>query len=634
MFRHLETVHKDELSVQQVLSLKKGSRERRQAWGHLLKTGDYEHNVLVIESGIGTITPAYRTKHGDTSGIVPCPNCKAMYKKRNIGLHYKRCSGSPNKDLKNRLVKKKGMCLLPVPKKFSAKFWSDVMLSMKDDLVAKTVKNDVTIVEYGKRLFNKRDVEEHTANNVSQKMREMGRLLIEVRNQSNNQINTMKSMINPAHFDIVVNSTRVLAGYNENTHMYQKGSLALKMGYSLKKIALNLQAEAKKQFKPDDQKLAEDFHSVISSEWCDEVSSTANQSLEREKFNKPDLQPACNDVAKLYSYVKDHNGEDYRSLARATLCEVSLFNRKRGGEVQRMTVEHFKNGIQTDSNEPDQEIMDSLCEVEKKLVHHFKRIEIRGKFNRRVPILLTKSMIDKINKLLELRQLLNIESQYLFASPQGDRPYRGTDVIRDLAQEAGIQNLNLFTCTSLRKQVATLAQTMEITETQQDQLASFLGHDFYVHRKFYRLPLNIVEKTKVAQILMKANNETFEQEQTGVKTISNGAKQIEEEKFNCHLKSSPSCKISVNCDESRDNYPDSTSDMIGKTKEKFKNKGKWKKWTDEEQNAVSKHFNANFLMGKAPGKNEIIIVLEKEQILKGRSWSQIKHFILNRIRNI
>lgn len=70
----------------------------------------------------------------------------------------------------------------------------------------------------------------------------------------------------------------------------------------------------------------------------------------------------------------------------------------------------------------------------------------------------------------------------MFATPNGERPYRGTDVMRSLSIEDKVSNLSVFTSTNLRKHVSTIAQTMEITENEQGQLAEFMGHDIQIHR--------------------------------------------------------------------------------------------------------------------------------------------------------
>ena len=56
------------------------------------------------------------------------------------------------------------------------------------------------------------------------------------------------------------------------------------------------------------------------------------------------------------------------------------------------------------------------------------------------------------------------------------------------AQKCGAKNPDALKSTKLRKHVATLSTVLNMTETEMDQLANFLGHDLVVHREYYRLP--------------------------------------------------------------------------------------------------------------------------------------------------
>ena len=168
-----------------------------------------------------------------------------------------------------------------------------------------------------------------------------------------------------------------------------------------------------------------------------------------------------------------------------------------------MTIKDLDKGLQSDI--PQEDVLQSLSAVEKELVKKLKRVEIRGKFNRKVPILLTNSMLKKISRIRELRNKLKIDSVYLFAREGSEKPYRGSDVLKRLAREAEVENVDIFTWTSLRKQIATMSQALEITENDQDMLAGFLGHDIRVHRDTYRLPISVLEKSKVAALLLKIN---------------------------------------------------------------------------------------------------------------------------------
>ena len=141
------------------------------------------------------------------------------------------------------------------------------------------------------------------------------------------------------------------------------------------------------------------------------------------------------------------------------------------------------------------------------MVHHLNRIEMRGKFCRKVAILLNSAMVLSINKIISLRGLQRplIESKYIFPSKIGERPYRGSDVIREFSTKANVSDKSLFTFANLRKQVATISQTLQISKWDQDNLAQFLGHDLRVHRNLYRQSMDVLDKAKVAKILMAVN---------------------------------------------------------------------------------------------------------------------------------
>lgn len=57
--------------------------------------------------------------------------------------------------------------------------------------------------------------------------------------------------------------------------------------------------------------------------------------------------------------------------------------------------------------------------------------------------------------------------------------------------------------------MATLAQVLNLSESSQDILATFQGHDIRVHRHFYRLPEETMQVAKVSKLLYCINNGTI-----------------------------------------------------------------------------------------------------------------------------
>ncbi len=62
--------------------------------------------------------------------------------------------------------------------------------------------------------------------------------------------------------------------------------------------------------------------------------------------------------------------------------------------------------------------------------------------------------------------------------------FRGSDCIREFAVACKAKNPQTLTSTKLRKQIGTLSEVLNLSNTELDQLADFLGHDIRVHRQF------------------------------------------------------------------------------------------------------------------------------------------------------
>uniref|UniRef100_K1QSI2 Uncharacterized protein n=1 Tax=Magallana gigas TaxID=29159 RepID=K1QSI2_MAGGI len=162
------------------------------------------------------------------------------------------------------------------------------------------------------------------------------------------------------------------------------------------------------------------------------------------------------------------------------------------------------------NGEKDPVILSSLNGFEKTSCKSHLRVEIKGKRGRKVPVLFTDEIKKSIDILLEAREKAGVTQPYLFSRPEISKPYRGTDCIRKFCNLAKLQNPSSITSTKLRKQLVTLAQVLNLSETSQDILAIFQGHDIRVHREFYRLPESTLQVAKVSKILLGINNGTIE----------------------------------------------------------------------------------------------------------------------------
>ena len=97
-------------------------------------------------------------------------------------------------------------------------------------------------------------------------------------------------------------------------------------------------------------------------------------------------------------------------------------------------------------------------------------------------LLLTPNML--ANFEIILKYLPGTSSTYIFSGPAASRPYRAPRVIKEVMAPIELKQPEAITWTSLRQQIATMSQVYEISDTQQDQLAQFLGHNIIVHGEF------------------------------------------------------------------------------------------------------------------------------------------------------
>lgn len=178
MSSHLQRCHNNETEVAKVLTMHKWSQGRRRAWLRLLNEGDYQHNYGALESGVGTLIPKYRSKNKTVEDMVVCSHCKGLYKKSLLYLHVERCC------MRNSTVKRgrgtsarDGKLLMPMPNHISEAFHHKIIQKMRQDDISRLVQNDSLIILYGERIFYRKDVEEHTGNQVSSRCRELSRLL-------------------------------------------------------------------------------------------------------------------------------------------------------------------------------------------------------------------------------------------------------------------------------------------------------------------------------------------------------------------------------------------------------------------------------------------------------------------------
>ncbi|CAJ1048439.1 uncharacterized protein LOC119023775 isoform X5 [Xyrichtys novacula] len=508
--RHLESAHNDQPDVAKALSFDKRSRQRRELLRSLKKMGNFEHNATVASCGTGEMVACRRPAAVKSSNEYRhCKFCQGLYARDCLWRHVKKCPKRPFEE--EPCVGQKRIYLdLPKPEEVHEAVWK-IACEMNQDSISSVVRSERDILRLGESLYNVRKPQEKRNDYIRQKMREMARLLITARAMT--PLKSTEDLVMPTNFPLVIKAVRAVAGYEVQSNSYKIPSLALKLGHSLAKVAGIVQCNAIIANRHAVAESAKQFATLYEKKWNECISASALGTLTQAKWNKPQVLPFTQDVSLLHRFLatesakcmkdmeENPNSTNFGNLAKLTLTQVVLFNRKRQGEVSKIELQAFTSRNRSQLN-PD--IMMCLSDLEKKLAKHFDRVEIRGKRSRMVPVLLTPDMISAMDLLVKNRHQCQVhaENAYLFARPGVLSHYRGSDCLRSYAKQCGAKYPEALTSTRLRKQVATLSTVLNLKENEMDQLASFLGHDIRVHREFYRLPESTLQLAKVSKLLM------------------------------------------------------------------------------------------------------------------------------------
>lgn len=427
--------------------------------------------------------------------------------------HFQYCKFKPEaKASKKGKTRVQALCAFaePVPPGYSDAYWK-FLSNMNQDKIAVAIKEDHCILEYGYRLFykNERVVSQHQ--HIRLKLRELGRLLLEAKSIA--PVNSVKDLIKPEKYSQLVTAARCLAGFNNESGKYQRPSLARKVGHNMHSLAMFIKTEGLKKDKETVQD-ADEFAQLYQESWKYDIASQALTQLEQKKWNAPLLLPFTHDVQILHSHLSEKQQQllnalkekpstsNWKDLAKVTLTQVIIFNRRRAGEVSRMPLSVY---LSKDASETHEDVNLALTALEQKFCSYFVRISIVGKRGRKVPVLLSPLMKESLDVLNETRQVCGVlkENEYLFALPHSVHYLRGSDCIRQFVSECSeIKNPAALTSTKLRKHIATLSTVLNLKTTELDQLADFLGHNIAVHRKHYRLPEGTLQLAKVSKVLL------------------------------------------------------------------------------------------------------------------------------------
>ncbi|GLV33464.1 hypothetical protein CBL_20201, partial [Carabus blaptoides fortunei] len=515
--RHLERKHSDEIEVEKFMVLKRNSKNRKKIIDRLRREGDFcTTNIVPVMNKTG-ISP---------NNYICCKYCRGYYIKASLRRHVKKCYFNPDPS-KRTNAQQDGHTLMAAP--FGPNDIlkiSGLLNMMKADETSLVAKKDNIICEVARRYI-KSHREKHQLLVAKRYMRRLARLVIAVRKNLNNVSLNLIDLLNPHSFKDLIIGTKAIAEYDEKERVFKSPSLALQMGTLLKHatntaISQEMQKE-KENFSQERLHYLQALISLIETDWALEISSEAGQNLQINKFNKPSLIPIAEDIKKFDMYLNNliknakiglaensGNVKAYRNLLDGIFCSLMIFNKRRVGELQRMTLISFLRNYDT---VPSSEFQKALTNSEKILYKSLKRIVIRGKRGRGVPVLFDKKTVESIELFISIRNNFDLkDNEYFFGIPGTKNPIAGYSVMRKHANFAldNQQRASLLTSTRLRKQLATITQIFKMEKNELEQLAAFMGHTEKTHAQFYRLPDDIYQTAKISKLLLLSKEGAIE----------------------------------------------------------------------------------------------------------------------------
>ncbi|XP_072382177.1 uncharacterized protein [Diabrotica undecimpunctata] len=316
----------------------------------------------------------------------------------------------------------------------------------------------------------------------------------------------------------------------------------------------------------------------------------------------------------------------FQHLSEGTFCSVLLFNRRRVGELQRVTVEDFEKNY---DNTSSSEFQKFITDTEKILLSGLKRIVVRGKRGRGVPILFHKRHLNAIQILISVRSNHIKNNAFLFATSKSENSVNGYQVVKKHVTKAlgDAKKSLLLTSTKLRKHLATITQIFNLEKIELEQLASFMDHTKKTHAEFYRLPNDIYQTAKISKLLLLSQSYGMEKHKgKSLSEIDLDGEIVEDIENDDFEKNGIDIKNTL--DESE--IPQSSTMTPEPKKSKQR---RLVPWTQQQKETVEFFFKKHIKKKVPPKKREVEYLVNKNLTLfKNKTWAQIKAYVYNKYK--
>ncbi|KAG5865299.1 hypothetical protein JTB14_013795 [Gonioctena quinquepunctata] len=637
--RHLTRLHKDNKEVRSILSLEKLSKERLFLLTALRKRGNF-----LLKTTENISVPVKMSRNPKTKYFV-CTYCLGYYSRGFLSRHVRNCEFRPKNDdaaprinclamsqsLMAEVNGKNGNFLK------SSLIKHKVFPKMRPDDISEVAKNDPLICLFGESFFSKSKTR-NMYTKISNKMREMGRLLVTLRTKQVH-LDGLIDALKPDMFPDLVTGVRDMIGYDATGNI-KSASLAINMKANLRALCETALKALSEETSPASFGWtkclqASDLEKIQSGQ-SRESSLTDDIELFNEYVDK-----LANDGFMRVVGSTNVNVADYEQLTECLLATTYMLNTEPMKDIQYLRIESYNQEWDSDKQK-----VDSLTHL---ICKNLKKVPIGNADSPEGLVFFSKKTQEYMDCLLKLRREMDVvpqENPYLFAKGNSESGcLAGDEVIKRLARSSGAKKPHLLTWSKFREHIANILRIMENDEVK--RLVDFVGHNNEeTNTELFRLPKNIYQAAKLSkQLFQERTGFTAFQEKTPCESSTNDAENVSEKSSCTAEENSIDSEFSIRS-------PKSTPILL----EKYKDAGIVKcapvpkiakasktgleksahgrvRWSEEEKVLVREYFSNHIREKIPPRKQECTEFLKshKEHFFN-KDWIRVKTFVYNSYR--
>ncbi|XP_071652942.1 uncharacterized protein [Temnothorax longispinosus] len=422
--RHLENVHKLESDVKKFLLLPKGNLEQKKNIETIRRKGNFIHNTdpSVNTGALVVCQRPAKNSRKTVRDFTCCAKCKGWFTKNNIRHHFKQCANVS----KGRNVQILGRAVMGMIHECASETVRKVLFPvLREDDVTRCIRYDKLLITYANKLCIKYS-HQHQQDMIRARLRLLGRFLITLK-EINPNIKEFSDIYDPTIYDDCLKTVNKVADFDYVNKKYGAPSVASNIGTYLKHVGNLFITECIKTNNITKQSSTENFLKILNEDYGTSINKIVEENVTQYKRQKKVTLPSMEDIKMLHSYLKSERRllytnlkkkftyKTWQELAKVTLTSMQVFNRRRAGEIERVTIEDF-NAREGITRETCLDLYKLLGSNLQQVADKYVRFLIRGKLGRTVPVILDTELVQCIELILKHRKDANVleKNPYVF----------------------------------------------------------------------------------------------------------------------------------------------------------------------------------------------------------------------------